>query len=163
MERFFDHDKNYILKEVQENLKYDLCTLAVKLARENFEILENPLGIEDDFIRELRHTPASNIDILFPSYSLLAGIYRFYYGKNQLEFIWDGRSHHEVYADEWKTFFVEWMTQTGIKTSLNRVLVKACILYPDQPSQFLTAVINRFVFQSFDVRKTSTGYLVKVA
>lgn len=163
MERYFDQDKNYILRQIQNESKSLLCIKAVKLSIENFLIQENPLGIEDDFIRDLRQKSISNVEFLYPTYSLLAAVYRFYHGKNQLEFIWDGRSQEEVYFSEWQDFYLNWIYKTGLKTSLNRIILKACVLYSDQPAQFLAASLNRFVYQDFRIKKLNNGYLEKVA
>ncbi|OUT99141.1 MAG: hypothetical protein CBB92_06120 [Flammeovirgaceae bacterium TMED32] len=50
----FESDKNEILRTVQYQHKGILMRLTISRAVRNFLIIETPLAIEDDFVRELK-------------------------------------------------------------------------------------------------------------
>jgi hypothetical protein len=106
--KFFPLDKNYLLEEAQLALQdYLLCTLVEK-AKNDYELNHNPLGLMDSFSAEIKAYRPRNLKPLHGFYQTLAGIYRYKYGNNQLEFIWDGTSHFEKYQVVWSEAFDQW-------------------------------------------------------
>ncbi len=71
----------------------------------------NPLGIEDDFIISLKKLSMKDLQFLDRPYQLLSAIYRYQYGDNQLEFLWDGTSHTDKYCEDWKDAFYRWIQE----------------------------------------------------
>ena len=162
-DRFFDQDKNYILKDVQKALKEELCEQAIHQSVSNFLFWENPLGLVDDFVLQLQKDKVQNVDFLYPIYQLLSGAYRFKYGANQLSFVWDGRSHYEVYQEEWKEEFIKWINKLGGVPAFNRAILKACLINPDQPLQMLSDSLFRIVSKELKIKRNSKGQIKKVA
>ena len=89
----FEYDKNEILRSVQYEQRDLLMHLTISIAIDNFLKIENPLAIEDDFIRELKNKSKSDVSFLNEFYRCAADIYRYGRSDNQLEFIWDGTPH----------------------------------------------------------------------
>ena len=98
--KYFPSDKNYLLKEAQHTVEQSLNGKLIELIKQVYFQQFNPLGIEDDFIRELKKISVGNLDFLNKPYQVISAIYRFQYGDNQLEFIWDGTSHIDQYKKE---------------------------------------------------------------
>ena len=53
MEKWFDQDKNYILKQAQYGFKDQGVSNMVRVAVESYLQKNNPLGLVDDFVQEL--------------------------------------------------------------------------------------------------------------
>jgi len=83
MDRSNNQDKNYILKQAQADSKETLVGDAVILALQNFQLIHNPLGLDDGLLIDLKNQ--NNIDYIFleSSYFLLADIYRLLHSENQ--------------------------------------------------------------------------------
>ncbi|MDH5608793.1 MAG: hypothetical protein OEY56_04885 [Cyclobacteriaceae bacterium] len=150
--KYFDQDKNYILKQVQKDLTEQLCRRLIQLTIESFQRIENPLGLEDDFIIELKKTKAYNLRFIETSYEKLSVIYRYLNANNQLEFIWDGRSHYEKYIDDWTEAFENWIRNMGYNPSFNRIIIKGAILYSDSNQEFLRQQLQRFISNFFAIK-----------
>lgn len=106
--KFFPLDKNYLLEEVQLQLQEPLLTALVERAREAYQQTHNPLGLNDDFSERIGHYQPTNLKPLTAFYQNLSGVYRFKFGENQLGFLWDGKDHHEKYAEDWSAAFSSW-------------------------------------------------------
>ena len=91
--RLFISDKNYLLKEAQFSQKNYLLQKLIRSVKRIYMEDCNPLGIMDDTILKLKDSKAFGVEFLDRFYFELAGIYRFKYGENQLEFLFDGVSH----------------------------------------------------------------------
>lgn len=128
--KFFSLDKNYLLEEAQLTLQDELLTALIQKARSQYEIQHNPLGIRDSFSTRILEYKPRSLKPLYSFYQTLAGIYRYRYGSNQLEFLWDGKSHVDEYRKQWASAFDAWM-ETLLKKH-----------------QFLQAVLDLSVFLS---------------
>ena len=63
------------------------------------------MGLEDDFIIELKNKIHFAKELLLDAYDIIAAIYRHDHSDNQLEIMWDGRSHMEAYDADWKKMY----------------------------------------------------------
>jgi len=106
--KLFTLDKNYLLKEAQLQLKNQLLQELVTKVRKIYLQEYNPLGLIDDVIRSISDAKNPKLGCLYNFYYELAGIYRYKYGENQLEFIFDGTPHIEKYRRDWQRHFRKW-------------------------------------------------------
>lgn len=108
-ERLFHLDRNYLLQEAQKELQFSLLQDFVTRAISGYQTIHNPLGLVDDTVAQINaYKPAGDqLESFDVFYKKLAAIYRYEYGDNQLEFIWDGRTHQEYYGELWTAFFLE--------------------------------------------------------
>ena len=121
--RLFPSDKNYILSEVQAEKKDTLIHDLVSFVKEYYLLHSNPLGLIDDTILEIQKEKEFPQVAFDEFYHDLATIYRFKHGEVQLEFLFDGASHYEKYANDWVAFFKQ-----NIHTyCLNRYFVRAVL------------------------------------
>ena len=116
-DKYFEQDKNSILRAAQGFVEPQLLKRWVEVAYKTYMLLENPLGLEDAFIIKLKGIKEYDYEFLQELYEILSAIYRYERGNNQLEIIWDGRSHYEVYAEAVTPDNVEAPTQLVITFS----------------------------------------------
>lgn len=150
-DKYFDQDKNSILRAAQGFVEPQLLQLWVERALQGYNINENPMGLVDDFILELQSVETFDTEFLSELYSILSAIYRLKKGDNQLEIIWDGRSHYEVYAEAWITEFEAWMDHFCNQPEIYRAIIKVCVLKYGTNNKFLFYGIRRNILSHFKV------------
>ncbi len=150
--KYFSADKNYLLKTVQAFGKDKLQEVWTQNALEGFMVCENPLGLEDSFTLQIRQEIRKGTVILEEGYELLAAIYRFRYGSNQLAFLWDGRTHMEFYDEEWRETFNVWTKRISTKPEVYRAVIKAAVADADMNTDFLKASIRRTILKEFKIK-----------
>jgi len=133
----FPQDKNYILKEAQENSRASLLNYLAETIRSTYLNNYNPLGLEDDTIRTIRNCKQMCVGNLEPFYYELAAIYRYKIGSNQLELIFSGKSHYDKYLDDWKEAFEIWTEDFVDSPYFVRAVLQMTILQPDDRCVFL--------------------------
>lgn len=151
-DKYFKQDKNTILRAAQGFVEPQLLTRWVNIAFESYMQMENPMGLVDDFIFQLQEIKKYDTSFLRELYEILAAIYRFKKGDNQLEIIWDGRNHYEVYAENWSEEFELCVRQLSLRPEVYRAIIKTCILKQDSNSKFLFYGIRRIILMQFKVR-----------
>ena len=152
VQKFFKADKNYLLEEAQLRLAPALLNDLFELVREAYFLRFNPLGLEDDTIKKIKHAQP-DLAALNDFYLTLCGIYRLKYGDNQLEFMWDGRSHVEKYADDWKATFNQWVrVLCADRSFLKSVIMHTVFLSGEHHLRLAQGRMNAFVRNQFDVR-----------
>jgi hypothetical protein len=114
-QRLFLHDKNYILKQVQKDLKLELESELVNQIKEGYFVLFNPLQLSDDLSDLIERSEPSDLDCFDELYDTLAGIFRYQVEGNQLEILFDGRSHYEKYSEDWRKGFQEYIKELSLK------------------------------------------------
>ena len=163
MEKWFDQDKNYILKQAQYNYRDAGVNNMVKIAVESYLFKNNPLGLVDDFVQELLDYQKHVVPFLHRPYQLLSGIYRLLHSDNQLEFSWEGKSHMELFTDEWKNILEVWMRQMCHNSYMDRIIIKGAIINPMNDHLMLEAHIDKIIYHSFPIKKTKEGTLIAAA
>lgn len=128
---FFSQDKNYLLKKAQQANREVLLEKWVLQSINAYMELHNPMGLIDDFVRSIMGVTNYKTAFLEESYDFMAAAYRFLYSSNQLELIWDGRSHQQKYQDEWETQFDHWTYGLTRIDNINRPIIRACVLKDD--------------------------------
>ncbi len=149
---YFDQDKNYLLKEAQALTKDVLLEKWVLQGIEGYIQLNNPLGLVDDFIRTLVNVTHYDTQLLSGIYDFMAAGYRLKYSTNQLEFLWDGRSHLAVYRDEWTTQYNHWIYGLSMNDHINRSIIKACVLKQGGSTTLLERNLSRMVLGHLNLR-----------
>lgn len=116
-QRLFLLDKNYILKQVQSDLKPEFQSRLVEKIKQGYFDQFNPLGLIDE-VSELVGTYSTTEFSFFDElYANLAGIYRYQVEGNQLELLFDGRSHYEKYTNDWEEGFNNYLADLCQKKS----------------------------------------------
>lgn len=147
-ERLFLLDKNYILKEVQTDLRLELQARLVDLIKDGYYTLYNPLRLPDDTTEIIDAFQPIHLSFFDELYDVLAGIYRFQLGDNQLELLFDGRSHYEKYVTDWPEAFVGYVNQ--LCTKKNFVLAGLELSVFHDPDKRIELAQNRMKVSIFD-------------
>lgn len=127
--KFFRSDKNYLLREAQECLRQRLLLFLCSQARHAYQQHFNPLGLLDNTTRRIYTTPPQ-INSLYSLYDALAAIYRYRNSSNQLELLFNGKTHLEQYHLEWSQCFACWCQQLCADPAFVRLLLGITILQP---------------------------------
>ncbi|MEP1094817.1 MAG: hypothetical protein ABJG78_06880 [Cyclobacteriaceae bacterium] len=145
-------DKNYLLKSVQAFSKESLLNEWIKDLFQSYNQQHNPMGLEDDFIIQLRREISKGKELLEDNYDILAAIYRYNHSDNQLEFNWDGRSHMETYDEEWKDRFSKWTAELSLIKEIQRPVVKYATQGRGLNNEFLETSMKRAILTHFGLR-----------
>ncbi len=164
--RLFTYDKNYLLKEAQFSQKNYLLQKLIRSVKRIYLEDYNPLGIMDDTILKLKDSKAFGVEFLDLFYFELAGIYRFKYGENQLEFLFDGVSHQEKFKEDWNQTFQEWTKDFCNHRHFIRAILEGAFLNPTPMAHkhieirlkiFLEQYFELKVFIYHGIKKTKTA------
>ncbi|MBT0809728.1 hypothetical protein KIH41_00370 [Litoribacter ruber] len=129
IQKLFPLDKNYILRQAQASLEPQLLDVMVTELKASYTRLFNPLGLMDNTYRQIMETAEFPKDRIQVIYNQLAGIYRYKFGDNQLELLFDGRSHLEKYQDDWAAQFVMWLRELGQHESYVKTMLRMTLLF----------------------------------
>lgn len=151
-EKYFKQDKNYLMKAVQAFSKDSLLKEWINQLLVCYNIQHNPMGLEDDFIIEVKGKIDNAQDLLYDYYDLIAAIYRYNHIDNQLEFQWDGRSHMEAYDEQWKKSYRSWIISLSLIKEIQRPLIKYAIQGKSTNADFLKSSIRRGILSYFKVK-----------
>ncbi|GIL22650.1 MAG: hypothetical protein BroJett042_11630 [Bacteroidota bacterium] len=159
--KFFPLDKNYLLEQAQLDSRQHLLVQLVEKVKIIHLLKHNPLGLDDDFTDTIKRFQLKNSKPLESFYQHLAAVYRFRHGKNQLEFIWDGREHIDKYKSEWEIAFVEWTTKfCNHELFLQAVLALTVFLPENGQTGLAENKMNHFILQHFELRLHKSKGLV---
>src|SRR5690606_31079499 len=61
-------------------------------------------------------------------YRQLSGIYRYKHGDNQLEMLFDGRTHLEKFQEDWSAAFIAYLRELGIYEQYVKTMLRMTIL-----------------------------------
>lgn len=148
-DKYFAQDKNAILRAAQGFVEPQLLSFWIQCALDAYNIQENPMGLVDDFIIKLRSVKEYNFEFLKEPYVILSAAYRLKKGDNQLEIIWDGRSHYEVYAEKWMEDFKGYIHHFCRQKEVYRAILKACVLNEPVNHKFLFYGLRRIILDYF--------------
>ena len=150
--KLFKYDKNYILKEAQSSLKDELLLDMVNKVKKHYLIHHNPLNLEDDTIMKIKSCQLYSIDDFDDFYYSIAGIYRFRYGDNQLEILFDGTDHFQNYQDQWKAAFNAWIKEFLKYNNFIKAVLEAAIFSSDQRCIGIHNRMKYFLINFFGVK-----------
>ena len=158
----FESDKNEILRTVQYQEKDFLMRQTVSIAIRNFLKIENPLAIEDDFVLKLKNNRTWNTTVLNEFYRHIADSYRYSRSDNQLEFIWDGTQHADLYKLEWNKYYRELINDLAYHPFFNRLIIKITILDTNKNEILLKNLLIKII-KSYLGIKAITPQISKTA
>ncbi len=151
--KFFPLDKNYLLEDAQLSLQDDLLKVLLEKVKGHYQAIHNPLGLDDNFSRQIKNFEIRNFKPLHSFYQNLAAVYRYKYGDNQLAFAWDGRDHQEIYQSDWTTTFEAWTNDfCKYELFLQAVLDLTVFLPDNRHAQLAENRMNHFILKHFEVR-----------
>lgn len=153
IKKFFPLDKNYLLEQAQLKCRETLLMALIEQSKSAYEQKINPLGLVDSFTAKIRNTEPKNLPLLFNLYDQLAAIYRFKFGDNQLEFLWDGTDHLNYYKQSWTSRFQEW-TQAFCQHELfiQTILDLTVFLSAEDLPQLWESRLNHFIAKHLEVK-----------
>ncbi len=151
--KYFPLDKNYLLEKAQLSLEQMLIPEIVEIAKTHYASQNNPLGLEDATWRRIKKYKLTKIERFIPFYRDLAGIYRYKFGDNQLEFLFDGTDHIQKYKDDWSNMFNEWVSMFCAKEQFIRVVLDLSVYYNeiDKP-QLIENRLQSFIPNFFELK-----------
>lgn len=151
--KLFPKDKNYILKEAQTLSRQRLLEAVRDYAIDLYFEVYNPLRLPDETSKAISENSKASIENLNPFYYELAGIYRYKFGDNQLEFLFDGTTHFDKYSKEWNTTFNRWIRMLGTHKPFIRAVLEATVLAHDNlRPELIHQRLKVLIEQVFDVR-----------
>lgn len=159
----FEKDKNIILKAAQEVNFEKLSKLMASIVIDSYTTLFNPLGLVDDTYQRILDYQFDNTSELKGIYDNLGVAYRYKYGDNQLEIIWDGMSHEEKYAEEWSKTFKNWVNELSVNPNFVKGILQLSVFNDGDKNVIfvkngLKAIINDF----FEIKIVTRKGLKKV-
>jgi hypothetical protein len=109
--KYFPFDKNYLLEQAQFSEQDSLLNWFIDECKQFYLREYNPLGLMDDTALCIRDHQTIPDTRLHQFYADLSGVYRYRYGDNQLEFLFDGTDHSTKYREDWVRAFKSWTRQ----------------------------------------------------
>jgi hypothetical protein len=153
LRKFFPLDKNYLLEEAQLSLQEELLLLLISKVKEAYQQKHNPLGLADSFSNKIHHHQTKNLKPLYNFYQNLSAVYRYKWGNNQLEFLWDGTDHREKYKSDWVQFFEENIQLFCKQELFIQAVLDLTVFLPDNRHADLAENrMNHFMLQHFEVK-----------
>lgn len=125
-----------------------------------YERIHNPLGLADSFSIQIQKYKSTNLQPLRDFYQTLAGIYRYKWGANQLEFVWDGRDHREKFKADWIEFFKKTTAQFCHQELFIQAVLDLTVFMPldllsdgaEKKIHLTENRMNHFLLQQFEVK-----------
>jgi hypothetical protein len=156
--KFFPLDKNYLLKQAQLRTEQRLLQHLFGRVQQHYTWRYNPLGLNDPTSERIAAHTSGGFDLLHPFYLRLAGVYRYKFGCNQLEFLWDGSDHEHAYEKAWSRFFAE-TTEGFCRNELFLRAVLDLTVFRKEPAAANLAGnrMSHFLAKTFALRIGKTG------
>ena len=136
-QKLFPLDKNYILKEAQIATELQLLNKLVQEVISSYLFYCNPLGLEDDTVLKIKNSRHFKTAMLKDFYEILAGIYRYKFGSNQLELLFDGKDHFVKYQEDWSETFMDWIRDFSKDENFLKAILEVTIFYPEERKALL--------------------------
>jgi hypothetical protein len=153
IQKLFPLDKNYILRQSQSAIEDELLHLMVVELKKSYTLLFNPLELWDETYEQIisaQQFPKENLLLI---YRQLSGIYRYKFGSNQLEFLFDGRSHFDKYQEDWKNQLTLWVRQLGNHEIYVKTMLRMTVLFDtDSRAQWAENHCKSFINDFFDLK-----------
>ena len=151
--KFFFLYKNYLLEEAQLSLQDHLLLSLIEKVKEVYMQKHNPLLIMDELSTKIVAYKPRNIKLLYPFYQNMAAVYRYKYGDNQLEFLWDGTDHIQQYRDEWSSSFEKWTNDFCEHHQFLMAVMDLTVFLPlNRKAHLAENRMNSFITQFFDLK-----------
>lgn len=163
VQKYFPLDKNYILEKAQLDLEQELILYLVEFSKKFYLEQFNPLGIVDDTIRKIKAHKSEYTERLEEFYRNLAGVYRYKYGQNQLELLFDGTDHYEKYCSDWRDTYAEWLIDFCLKPNFLKAVLELTVFYPEgRRAELAENRMKAFIHQHFELKIYKYKGIVKM-
>ncbi len=146
--RLFVLDKNYILKQAQRDAQRELLVEMLEEIKASYFEQYNPLQLMDATSEKIAQFQSDHLEILAEGYQILAGIFRYQIGDNQLELLFDGSSHYEKYLADWKNTYLAYLKDLCKKRTFLMAALELTV-FPCEPDR-LGSAQNRLKMAIFD-------------
>lgn len=164
IQKFFPFDKNYILEKAQLDNEERLVVYLINFVKAYYQANYNPLGLEDETVLKIKSHETGYTKRLSEFYCNLAGIYRYEYGNNQLEFLFDGQDHYQKYVQDWKAAYKRWLLEFCHKPNFVRAVLELTVFYPeDKRADLAEARMKNFIHQHFSLKVYKYKGIVKMS
>jgi hypothetical protein len=129
IQKLFPLDKNYILRQAQSILEEQMLEVMVFELKKSYTQLYNPLMLMDETFAKILDTYEYPKDRLRMIYRQLCGIYRFKNKDNQLELLFDGRTHLEKFQEDWSLQLIQWVHELGYHEQYVKTMLRMTLLF----------------------------------
>jgi hypothetical protein len=153
IQKLFPLDKNYILRQAQSVLEEELIDRMIFELKRSYTALYNPLQLMDTTYGQIIDSFDFPRDRARLIYRQLSGIYRYKHGDNQLEMLFDGRTHLEKFQEDWSAAFMRYVTELGIHEQYVKTMLRMTILFDtDSRAEWSENHCKAFINQYFDLK-----------
>lgn len=153
IQKLFPLDKNYILRQAQSLQEDQLMELMVFELKKSYTQLYNPLMLMDETFEKILDTHTYPKDRLQLIYRQLCGIYRFRNGDNQLELLFDGRTHIDKFKEDWSAELIRWCQELGRHEQYVKTMLRMTILFDSESrAEWSENHCKAFINQYFDLK-----------
>lgn len=153
IQKLFPLDKNYILRQAQTALEQKSLALMVNELKKSYTALYNPLLLMDNTFNQILDTNDVPTDRLKIIYHQLCGVYRYKFGSNQLELLFDGRTHLDKFQEDWSEQLTEWIRRLGQHDQYVKTMLRMTVLYDtDSRAEWSENQCKAFINQYFDLK-----------
>lgn len=153
IDKLFPLDKNYILRQAQFVLEEELIDQMIYELKRSYTYLYNPLQLVDQTYAKILDTfdfPKDRVQLI---YRQLCGIYRFKNRDNQLELLFDGRSHFDKFKEEWEEGFISWIKELGQYEQYVKTMLRMTLLYDTETrAEWAENHCKGFINQYFELK-----------
>jgi len=164
--KFFPLDKNYLLEAAQLQMRDALLIALMEKIKDYYFMRYNSLRLPDAISQSIEDYKPDNLKPLKIFYQNLAAVYRYKFGDNQLEFLWDGTDHLKKYETDWATFFHQHTTQFCHQDLFIKTILNLTVFFPKTRDARLSENrMTHFIHQQFalKIHKQRGIVMMKVA
>lgn len=153
IEKIFPLDKNYILRQAQFALEEELMEQMIYELKRSYTYLYNPLRLMDETYAKILDTFEFPTVRLRMIYRQLCGIYRYYHGDNQLEILFDGRTHFDAFKENWEAALIRYVKELGQHEQYVKTMLRMTILHDSETrAEWAENHCKAFINQYFEVK-----------
>ena len=153
IQKLFPLDKNYILRQAQSVMEEVLLDRMVEELKASYTQVYNPLQLMDQTYRSILEGGAFPRERVRVIYRQLCGVYRYRHGDNQLELLFDGRTHSEKFQEDWSEALVGYVQQLGQHESYVKTMLRMTLLFDtDSRAEWAENHCKAFINQFFDLK-----------
>lgn len=153
IQKLFPLDKNYILRQAQSVMEEVLLDRMVAELKASYTQVYNPLQLMDETYRSILEREAFPRERVQVIYRQLCGVYRYRHGENQLELLFDGRTHMEKFQEDWSEALVGYVQQLGQHEPYVKTMLRMTLLFDtDSRAEWAENHCKAFINQFFDLK-----------
>ncbi len=153
IQKLFPLDKNYILRHAQSVLEEEMIDRMVFELKRSYTFLYNPLRLMDQTYAQVLDTYDFPRERARMIYRQLCGIYRYKHGDNQLELLFDGRTHFEKFQEDWSDALVGYAQELGIHEQYVKTMLRMTLLFDTETrAEWAENHCKAFINQYFELK-----------